>query len=123
MGARRRSAPSFTATTICTQAGHPGDARGRWPDTLGIWLARFFAVAQAQRLEKGSIMMRPAQFDARMQEAGWSLARIAANGHHIYHHPSGERLTVDADNSHNASRYLARYAKRDLRRYGRKKAG
>ncbi|HEU5370258.1 MAG TPA: hypothetical protein VFU69_17430 [Ktedonobacterales bacterium] len=68
-------------------------------------------------------MMRPARFDARMQAAGWTLARIGTRGHHIYHHPSGATLNLDVDSAHNASRYLARYARRDLRRYGGKKAG
>jgi hypothetical protein len=60
--------------------------------------------------------MRPAQFDARMKALGWSLARIGAKGHHIYHHPSGAKLNLDVDNAHNAERYLARYAKCDQRR-------
>ena len=68
-------------------------------------------------------MMRPARFDARMQAAGWTLARIGARGHHIYHRSNGATLNLDVNNPHNAERYLARYARRDLRRYGRKEAG
>lgn len=59
--------------------------------------------------------MKPAQFDAHMKALGWRLARIGSKGHHIYHHASGASLTLDADNAHNAERYLARYARRDLR--------
>jgi hypothetical protein len=69
-------------------------------------------------------MMRAAHFDARMRAVGWTLARIGTRGHHIYHHASGAILNLDAANPHNAERYLARYAQRDLRRYGEKrKAG
>lgn len=68
-------------------------------------------------------MMRAAHFAARMHEAGWTLARVGARGHHIYHHASGAILNLNAGHPHNAERYLARYAQRDLRRYGRKKAG
>ena len=60
--------------------------------------------------------MRPAHFAATMQAAGWTLVRIGSKGHHIYQHPSGASLTVDADNAHNTARYLARYARRDRRR-------
>lgn len=62
--------------------------------------------------------MRPAQFDATMRKRGWSLARIARNGHHIYHHTSGASLTLDVDNAHTVGHYLAKYAKRDTRRAG-----
>jgi hypothetical protein len=68
-------------------------------------------------------MMRCQHFDTKMRAAGWKLAKVAANGHHIYHHPGGASLTLDAHNPHNTSRYLARYARRDLRRYVRKEAG
>lgn len=67
--------------------------------------------------------MRPAQFDRRMKALGWVLERIASNGHHIYHHTSGASLTLDADNAHNAERYLARYARRDLRKRKQRRHG
>lgn len=67
--------------------------------------------------------MRVSHFDAIMQAAGWTLARVAANGHHIYQHGNGATLNLAVHDRHNAERYLARYARRDLRRYGKKEAG